>query len=884
MKIICADRRWSVDVGLGKTLSLSGIPRFEETLAQIRSASSATPVRRSGRHLTKAQEERLRRLAGDAFGDGPATALAEIDELWASGSDRFALFDIGSLASLNLLLQTRDVVETGDALGGKTLALLAFAESARQQRLLDREALLAFRLGYVGDARSIASRLPAADPVRLFVGSDETGLKGMAQRPGAAPLTRYLHASLLASNLKLDELRTALGSVSAGAAPVLDLLMRGTRVLGGSLEYDGQLLRLSLRGVNVDDTHSPSGSLRDFERGLAALPPRKGPFLDTRLDTSRRRALFYSALHGLAGYGLDELSDAGTASEFVTSLGEADPGPGQEFRQWLVDKIAVKAGRMPLGRLAEALNAKTLGEALRRQTADELLTKLYATAPERPRISSALEKTLDSRPMNGRVFGQVCLATLHHPIAAYQYYDHYSEQAPEDWGLAAWLADSRDDQDSLLRLARNPAVSGESRLQAITALRDRGALAPSELRSLLLQVSAMKVSDGTTMGTVRALWNAGQLEDAERALREWISSNPNENPLRQALYASRLAHVLFLAGRPGDAWKAIEPWVSTWKGDALWAGAEALEGMGRHQEALQMAQAHVERYPDDPVARTALAQIHWRQGRFDAAADALLSKEHPLGPGDWGKFAAVRSFEVFEKRAATETLRALDALIRAGVNPWFLLEFASPFAMASRYEIAIPIIDAVAKSRHDTMDPHLLAYKYRVRGLGADAANAWFRETVVPSPTATWAGDAAFNERQHALLWLLPDTEPTWFLRVQDAILAPALMTSRRDALMSHYQRPSTPSEEALYARYLLGLEPREHLLDNAHDPLHRCHVAYLFGLAALGAGHLEEGADWLRIALRTGQSMLWSYKRSLVILEHWHDFTRTTPARTTVD
>lgn len=157
-------RRWTVEVGSSPAATLSAIPEFVETLDALRIAAAGARRAGSGRPLAPAEAARLRSLTSDPFGDGPIQALEKIDRHWASGTDKAVLLDLASKAYVTLEMQLTDTLEMAGLIPGRALALLAMAEAAAQKRFPEREATLAYLMGYTREARLIGVGLPAGRP------------------------------------------------------------------------------------------------------------------------------------------------------------------------------------------------------------------------------------------------------------------------------------------------------------------------------------------------------------------------------------------------------------------------------------------------------------------------------------------------------------------------------------------------------------------------------------------------------------------------------------------------------------------------------------------------------------------------------------------------
>ncbi len=867
------DRRWKVSLGAERAVSLSSIPGFTETLDALRQvAGRPQPVRNA--HLSIAEQRQLIALASDPFERRALLALEQLDRMWVSATDHAALIDIASAAFVTLECERVDALDLADAISGRALALLALAEAGSGKRLPEREALLAYFLGYRGEAKSLAGQLDKTDARRLFIEESEAALAAAASSPASSRLARYLYALRLAENGKDGEVESWLTSHGI-SGDVTDPGIVAIRLHSRAAHFDEavaintDLLRLALREVGIGNP--APGMVPQFERALLSRSPTRGTLFDPALKTAQTRATFFSALYGMGTFYLDRLSSGPASSGFIGWLEGAETGPGLDFKNWFEHLVAEKNGEIKTARLVQDLNpSTTLGQAAFRRIGLRVQDQLPATSPERFSAAAALERILDSRPANRYLFCLVCLHPLLSPVAAEEYYRANLETAGAGRDLNPWLADRLGDVARLEAIAFDATADPETRLQALQHLDNKTLISGEKLRTSLLDVLAHAPKDGTFMGCVRLLWEREYLNDAERVLKRWDEDHADEHPLTRALYASRLTHVLFLKGRFADAWQTIEPYIQTGKGDALWAGAEALEGIGRHDEALAMSKAQVDRYPDNDWSRAELSQILWWQGRNDEAPRPLLDSRHPLGPYTWGTVVALRFHEVFARRESVEILKAFDGLIRAGVNPWYLFQFGYPFVRAGRQDVALALLDAVATAKNETIDGYLYAYRIRREWLGAEKAAEWFHEKVVPSKSASWVEEVAFDRREFELLWLLPDSDRIWLLRAEAAAFEGGPDAAHRQQLVDHFRNARTPPASALYGLYLLGLESDDRLFESASNPQTRCEVAYLMGLKAAGERRMVEAADWLRAALRTGAASAPDYKRSQELLGRW--------------
>ena len=872
-RIVAHRRRWTVDVGISPAATLSAIPEFVETLDALRIVASGARRAGAGRPLAPAEAARLRNLASDPFGDGPIQALEKIDRLWTSGTDKVALLDLASTAYVTLQMQLTDTLEMADLIPGRALAFLAMAEAASQKRFPEREATLAYLMGYTREARLIGASLPAGGVARLFLEEDDAALEALAEQVSATPECRYLYLLRKYPEGTLAELNAWLAKyhpTGLDHPAVLAIRLRAwNRPFGLDVEMNEALLKGVLHEAGVSGSDEGTGLIALFERALSSRARRIRPFLDSAAAEARQRALFYSALEGIGHFYLDELSSGPAAAGFAASLEGGAPGPGEEFQRWFRNLSAFKNGTLPVRALAADLTTlPSLGQAAIRRTGRTVNDGLPTSTPERPGIAQALASVLDSRPANGWLFGTICLQTLSDPLAAREYYRAFPSYLRT--GNGPWLSHSSGDIAGLRAIAADAHADSLMRAQSLDYLVQRGVLTGNELRTMALDVLGRSNDGETDMKTVRLLYEQGHTTEAETYLRHWLDSHPEVQPLGKALYASRLAHVLFLEGRFPEAWSAIEPHLSTGKEDVFWAGAEALEGLGRHAEALKMARDQIERYPDSSAARVDLAEILWRQEEYEEAAKVLADPRRPLSAEIAREVLPRQFYSAFTQAKPRARRKAIEAMAQAHMNDWYLFDLALPFASAKRFDVAVEVLEAILDPHDATLDPFLRAYRYRKLEKGEEYAADWFRRKALSGPNNAWVAYSAFDNREFELLWVVPDNDEHWLLRAQGAALQGGVSGERRDRLLAHFRDPKTPAPYTIYGLYLMGEAPEEKLLEVATTADRRCEVALMMGIRAAGERRLADSSAWLRASLKTGQSGNFAYNRAAGLLKRW--------------
>lgn len=498
------DRRWTIDAGSGIRAELSDIPGFFETMDALRNVATAR-VPKGGRKLPEPKSRQLRALAGDPFEGRPVRALREIDRLWSAGFDRRELLDLASLAFATLEVGTVDVLEMGDAVGGRALALLALAEAAGGTRFPEREALLAYALGYPGEARTLARDLPESEPTRaFFIGADDQ-LRAAAEGAASSPVVRYLHATRFAPRADvadvLDWLR-AHGAPGEGDPAVLAAAFHSRDVFDHELQLASALMMAGWAEAGGKDERPGPGFLASFESSLVAREHQRGRLFDDAVAAARTRMVFYSGLDLIGSFYLDSLGSGPAAQGFSDYMTGAEPGAGADFRRWYGNLTAEKNGTIKADRLADDLTElHFLGQFALRRIGNRVNQAVYATSPARQKGAAALERVLDSRAANDYLFSLLCRNTLMHPIAFDRYYRASAERAVKEGpGPSLWYAYVARDTETLKVIAADPANDEESQLRAIEYLVSLKALEPAAIRTSVLAVLARRPGTATAMG------------------------------------------------------------------------------------------------------------------------------------------------------------------------------------------------------------------------------------------------------------------------------------------------------------------------------------------------------------------------------------------------
>jgi hypothetical protein len=853
--------------------------------------------------------------AEDPFSLQTMREVEKLDAAWTKGTRTPESLDLAGRGLVTLCLQSLDRIGVADPLYAKTLALLALREAAQGRRLLDEESLLAGAMGYPTDAEVLADELSESSPARLRAGRDTKRFRVEAERTGSSRQLRYLFLLRLAADTPIDQwaawleahcpelrggiplARAALelndfGPDRANAEMMLRVLsLQMTDEPRAAAFWRGMLHALEEQPATRDilaivrqlvpvEPAPASGVLPKFEDALAAKTRGGGPLMDADTERAYYRCLFYSALYTLGVYELDRRGSTPDALVFAENLKSGPPGPAADFARWFGDLARTRDDARAVDALIADLDGlHALGQPAIERVGDEVLRILPATDPRTPGAAVKYGRRLDARPPSRLSFGVVCL-NEHLDIPCYE---RYYGSAVRAWGrqwpatFPGFLGRSRG-RAALVAMAGDPDVKASARLLAIQILENEKAAGGGDLTAKVLRIVEESPQDVEVVDyAYRFLRDHGKLKEAEQLERRDLRDHPEAPDLRKAQRASRLSEVLILQGRNEEAWKTIEAFLSTGKSDVYHAGSLALEALGRHSDAMKMAEHRLERYPDEPYSRAGLAELLWRQNRAAEVPALLQNPRHVPAPFDWKNAIGPAFRDAFSKRPVADMEAAFAPLVAAGFNPWYLAEMAGVIEKAGRFDAAFALTTSITARQPGVgaIDPRFNAYRYLKAWKGEDAAVEWVRATVAP-PMRFKALEATLDEGLLDLFWKIEDppegphgADNVKLLRAVAFALSPSKAEGRRGALVTYFQsRKGSPQSE--YGLFLLGATPEAEFLRLAADPARRGPVAYYIGLKAIGTERYEDASDWLLIAIQTSTPNTKEYSSAKSILFRW--------------
>lgn len=865
--------------------------------------------------------QEIDRLLGEISSLRTAQALTRMDSAWHSSGGSAALLEPAARGLLALVLQLNDANQRGDRLFASALALDVLSRAASGRAPAGGSGLLAHWSGYTVDARRIAATLDTASAIRSYIEGDLPRLRAASSEKDASALTKFLFLRGLAASrdgkkwkeyaaqLPPSE-RTTPGVISValltrdfdldGWLPLTmpDALLDELDAITKTSSYWRHFWRDTFGGLPRWDTNRPWGRAPSWGRSVgdnaAQVQLRAGalgasvagPLLDAATYRTYLDAQLATAFAAGGAFLVSSLADADRTAAFGLLLQHPRFDAPTRMQGRAIELLAMRDKGVPIIDATDTLLGESWdgGEPIRSELLDRALDGVAMNNGPYTAAVRGFSASLDSR-----VTARIDLAWL----AQYEIVD--LNLADELYTSA--IAATGDDQPAVmlqqalfagdtrevLRIASDSTCPRRVRTEAIEKLVRRGVLAAAAIDTAYARLVVGAPANDDAWGSwLEYLEKSGQLEEAEMVARLRIAAVGADSISFGRIYAATtMAHVLQMQGKPAEAWAVISPVIRSGQGGAMIRGALILADLERYDEAARLASSAMRRYPGDRYARASLAEIYWRAGLFEKAADVLSPEAFPFGAGTWPDDFGEAYVNAFAKQPISEAERAVHALVARSVRPHQAKGIAIYADAHGRPDLAFSaqtVLATAATVPTQRVQLLLPAFGYLAAWKGDSAAHAWYRAHI-PKLEPTYMIDYMFSylPDRPDLLWDEIDVSrakyPTevWLRRTSVEILRKSPAPARRAELMAHYATRSTERYDRM-ARVLLGIDPPAAILPLACDAHGRTEVAYYLALKALHDGRFDQAADWFAVSVESGSARDSEFGWSQKQLGNWEE------------
>jgi len=868
-----ADDHWLVGCDADSAGTLPERPGFDDALAALGPWARRQLARDS--LPAGSPDGVVTGLANDFL---PEEALARIDEIAGRDGITRALLGQGLVACTELaLLQAEDRSGFADITMARALALLAVVRACDGRPHRREAAALAWAMGYRREAAAGAATLAAGDPLRRLVCGALSGSDSAAASTREARICRLLALA----HRDLSDRWLALAGTAAGPRAHPWRAVLSTALAFRRFDVSARIgdLLIEVACDDLDGVPSPAdadaATLTAFERSVAAMRPGR---LSGTAIASARRATFYSGLVALHEFGAEQRASVDDVAGMNRALGPAEGGPGGWFVRWQRHLVVAMAGAANDDALRADLRDPRVPPPLALLTFDQLTRSLFSSGVPARAAVRGLAAKLDSRPASAFRYALIAQETLCWPVLAERWLAHAAgELGTEESGAAILLARMRMDLPRLQAVIRDPDTDPGI---AMGALRLWVEADSSAADGLLPRFAQLRARDPASWDLTRPLADLlearGRPGEAERVVRGWMAAaDSTQDALDSTFAVTTLARLQREQGRVAEALHTIGNLDRCQQRGAMEEKATLLALAGRGDEALTVARAIVDRYPDRPAAHTFEILLLWRLGRYDEAAARLAAPgaDSTFSPGEMADGFA----DIFRGRH-DEALRALAAT--RGVVPSMAERnwtFAQAFARAGDLPFAARLVTQSSPGSGSRRAFGLAtAFDLLARAQGEPAAWAWLERQNMGADAREMLGGLLLTSMYPASAYALAAggaqadaDEYAWLLRAAAWKLDGRRRNDWRDAIRAH----ESAAGDGLYpqlARYLLGERPEADVLASADSPKRRNEVWFYCGLNAWAEARPRDALLWWNLCQEAGMTSDGEWAWSLGKLVEW--------------
>lgn len=804
-----------------------------------------------------------------------------------------------------------DDLEIADSIPANALALLALAQTACKQPLLEATSQVANSMGYRSYALQIAQQLPLTNNWRLYIERQQDTL---AQAVSGTPITQrddYLLIKLLSENNDLTAWTHSIEHQSldsteqfcslATSFQLVDFYPRDViarhlhhLILAHLLKQQGKLTSMlslpnndallqiqAYAGLAQYFDRANQTVLEQFEAWLQLLAEQQaGQLLTADLYQDFYRGYFYSGLYQHANHLLNRYGSVEATKDFAKTLGQTDKGIGKDFRLWLNQIIKAHEGEIDTHELLAELTQPTqLGPKILEQTWFEYLQRLPYASAEAAKATTWLTAHLDSRISHRHLIADILYRVrldLAEAEAVYTSIVRDNSEASPYW--QAWLANFTGDELRLFDLAANHTWTAEERAYALAFINvndTNRAKIDAAFQALPLQGPK---SWQVVNNYVSFLTQTQQDERIINVLTDWLKQNPDAFELLRLSARVKIARALIRQNKVDLAWQLAEHDLTSWYGPTLKLASDIHLLRKDYDAAETQAKAALARYSDSFTTLLNLVDVYWASNRYDLAASTIKTWKPAISLENWRWEVG----ETFTSRFATQppqqALAAFTELVKKGIDPVALQQVASAMAHQQHWEAAYLMQSQLRVAGPGYAEMLNDSYEYLSHWQGQSQAEQWLN-TRIPKGQRNFMSMVYLADRDcYPLLWTMipnPAAEPyaqaVWLARATAKIDGAVLTEAQNAALTDYYAQESNDYYDRL-GRLLMGKLSVEQFLDIPMPEKQIQEAAFYLGLLAESNKHYEEAAEWYITTIRTHKKNAGEYRWAYDRLYRWRN------------
>jgi hypothetical protein len=349
-------------------------------------------------------------------------------------------------------------------------------------------------------------------------------------------------------------------------------------------------------------------------------------------------------------------------------------------------------------------------------------------------------------------------------------------------------------------------------------------------------------------------------KDFPRALSvldEWLGQKKTDQVLDPIVAHTMHARALQLSGHVKEAWREVEPLLASMHGAPMMRAAYIKSAAGEPQEALALAQARLDRYPD-PSSVGLLAEMLWKAGQTKETAALLEGWSNRLTILDWGIGIGHAFGEAYRDKAADEGAQAYGDLLATKVDAQGVRELIHQAKVPP--ELAFRCASQVKGGGFVHYLDAARAYQLLKRWKGEADAHAWL-EKEIPNNRDPMS-QHGYSAGAYELIWnFVDDPKPDnsegsfiWLMRTAAYLKSTEPGADWKARLAQYYAQHRDDVRDRM-GLHLLGQADQPTVWEAAKTDQNRPECTWIFGLKAQLDGDIAQAIEWYRVTMEGGRA-----------------------------
>ncbi|HLD44906.1 MAG TPA: hypothetical protein VJC18_05680, partial [bacterium] len=500
-------------------------------------------------------------------------------------------------------------------------------------------------------------------------------------------------------------------------------------------KYLGAMTEKPATGIEpdlIERIHQVSGDAvyaqqRPMKELLDARQVPSGPFVNSQIVNEFYRNFYFSILHRMGMYVLEQLSSIDAAKLFAQQLQQAlaQDEVGRDMASWF-GSLCLLEVRVSGPIMAEDyFNFTRLGPTAAVRVYKKLTKYLSFGDAAFGVATEQLLQRLDDRIENRHYLSRFAINLLNDVFLYRRLVPNYKDEVvrnyPYDSAYDAYLNKDYQKIYDLLSVA-----TGEKGNLIKLISKGEGIDVEKVIDLWKGAVKERPDAVGLAQGYAEFLMEQKQYAQAREVITAWLKiSQPKDLQLVHSM--NLIAKSYLLEGEYQKGYDAIAPHLEVGQNYSFLLAGQLLAKLNRFDEAKLIFLKAIDRYPGYFKTVMPYVKICWEHGKFEEAAQLLSQHAKLIRIEDWRWIVGKEFAEVFAELPLAKAQQAISFLVTNNISGYALRELAIALKNKEHYELALDVLDKVHVSGLGQVQADLDAYFILRKTKSDSEALTWLR-------------------------------------------------------------------------------------------------------------------------------------------------------------